>query len=119
MLQKKDAQESRRRMAVYPKHNVRTSDVSSKVLGLARQHRLESWVLRPSTVWWSWSSSQEAKPPSRSLSDIAFVTRRRRCGQMRGRRPGKTGGVFAGIRIHWEFFLAEHEADGCGSFVAV
>ena len=24
---------------------------------------------------------------SRSLSDIAFVTRRRRCGQMRGRRP--------------------------------
>jgi len=117
MLQKKDAQESRRRMAVYPKHNVRTSDVSSKVLGLARQHRLESWVLRPSTVWWSWSSSQEAKPPSRSLSDIAFVTRRRRCGQMQGRRSGKTGGVFAGI--HWGFFRAEHDADGCGSFAAV
>ena len=35
---------------------------------------------------------------SRSLSDIAFVTRRRRCGQMPGRRPGKTVGVFAGIR---------------------
>jgi hypothetical protein len=35
---------------------------------------------------------------SRSLSDIAFVTRRRRCGQMSGARPGKTGGVFAGIR---------------------
>jgi hypothetical protein len=33
----------------------------------------------------------------RSLSDIAFVTRRRRCGQMRGRRSGTTGGVFAGI----------------------
>jgi hypothetical protein len=33
----------------------------------------------------------------RSLSDIAFVTRRRRCDQMRGRRPGKTGSVFAGI----------------------
>jgi hypothetical protein len=28
---------------------------------------------------------------------LPFVTRRRRCGQMRGRRPGKTGGVFAGI----------------------
>ena len=35
---------------------------------------------------------------TRSLSDIAFVTRQRRCGQMRGRRLGKTGGVFAGIR---------------------
>jgi len=34
---------------------------------------------------------------ARSLSDIVFVTRRRRCGRMRGRRPGKTGGVFAGI----------------------
>ena len=31
----------------------------------------------------------------RSLSDIAFVTRRRRCDQMQGRRSGKTGGVFA------------------------
>jgi predicted RNA binding protein YcfA (HicA-like mRNA interferase family) len=38
-----------------------------------------------------------SKHPARSLSDIAFVTRRRRCGQLRGRRPGKTGGVFAGI----------------------
>jgi len=36
-------------------------------------------------------------PISRSLSDIAFVTRRRRCDQTRGRRTGKTGGVFAGI----------------------
>ena len=35
---------------------------------------------------------------ARSLSDIAFVTRRRRRGQMRGRRPGKAGGVFTGIR---------------------
>ena len=33
----------------------------------------------------------------RSQSDIAFVTRRRRYDQMRGRRPGKTGGVFTGI----------------------
>ena len=29
---------------------------------------------------------------------LPFVTRRMRCCQMRGRRPGKTGGVFAGIR---------------------
>ena len=46
-------------------------------------------------------SSRPPRPlfqhPARSLSDIAFVTRRRRRGQMRGRRPGKTGGVFAGI----------------------
>ena len=28
---------------------------------------------------------------------LPFVTRRRSFGQMRGRRPGKTGGVFAGI----------------------
>jgi hypothetical protein len=37
-------------------------------------------------------------PFPRSLSDIAFVTRQRRCGQIRGRRLEKTGGVFAGIR---------------------
>jgi len=48
---------------------------------------------------------------------LPFVTRRRRCGQMRGRRPGKTGGVFAGI--HCGFFRAEHDADGRGSFAAV
>ena len=36
---------------------------------------------------------------------------------MRGRRPGKTGGVFAGI--HGGFFLAENDADGRGSFAAV
>jgi len=36
---------------------------------------------------------------------------------MRGRRPGKTGGVFAGI--HRGFFRAENDADGCGSFAAV
>jgi len=53
----------------------------------------------------------------RSLSDIAFVTRRRRYRQMQGRRPGKTGGVFTGIR--WGFFRAENDADGCGSFAAV
>jgi hypothetical protein len=55
---------------------------------------------------------------AQSLSDIAFVTRRkRRCDQMRGRRPGKTGGVFAGI--HEGFFRAENDAAGCGSFAAV
>ena len=48
---------------------------------------------------------------------MAFVTRRRRCGQMRVRRPGKTGGVFAAI--HRGFFRAEHDADGRRSFVAV
>jgi len=33
MLQKKDAQEPRRRTAVYPKHSVRTSEVNCKVRG--------------------------------------------------------------------------------------
>jgi len=33
---------------------------------------------------------------------------------MRDPRPGKTGGVFAGI--HWGFFRAENDADGRGSF---
>jgi hypothetical protein len=41
--------------------------------------------------------SANSLAPPRGLSDIAFVTRRKRRGQMRGRRPGKTGGVFAGI----------------------
>jgi hypothetical protein len=36
---------------------------------------------------------------------------------MRGRRPGKTGGVFAGI--HRGFFRTENDADGRGSFAAV
>jgi len=36
---------------------------------------------------------------------------------MRGRRPGKTGGVFAGI--HRGLFRAEHDADGRGSFAEV
>ena len=36
---------------------------------------------------------------------------------MRGRRLGKTGGVFAGI--HGGFFRAENDADGRGSFAAV
>ena len=48
---------------------------------------------------------------------MAFVTRRRRRGEMQGRRPGKTGGVFVGI--HRGFFLAENDADGHGSFAAV
>jgi len=54
---------------------------------------------------------------TKSLSDMAFVTRRRRCGQMSGAKPGKTGGVFAGIRRG--FFRAENDADGRGSFAAV
>jgi hypothetical protein len=45
---------------------------------------------------------------SRSPSDVAFVTRRRRCGQMRG-RPSFHGS--------WE--RAELDADGRGSFTAV
>jgi hypothetical protein len=36
---------------------------------------------------------------------------------MRGRRPGKTGGVSAAI--HRGFFRAEHDPDGHRSFVAV
>jgi hypothetical protein len=36
---------------------------------------------------------------------------------MRGRRPGKTGGVFVGI--HGGFFRAQSAADGRGSFVGV
>jgi hypothetical protein len=36
---------------------------------------------------------------------------------MRGRRPEKTGGVFAGI--HSGFFRAENDADGRRSFAAV
>ena len=54
---------------------------------------------------------------ARSLSDIAFVARRRRCDQMRGRRPRKTGGEFD--EIHEGFFRAENDAAGCGSFAAV
>ncbi len=36
---------------------------------------------------------------------------------MRGLRPGKTGGVFAGI--HGGFFRGENDADGRGSFAVV
>jgi hypothetical protein len=36
---------------------------------------------------------------------------------MRGRRPGKTGGVFAGIQRG--FFRGENDADGRRSFAAV
>ena len=35
---------------------------------------------------------------ARSLSDVAFVTRRKRHGRMQGRRPEKTGGVFTAWR---------------------
>jgi hypothetical protein len=37
---------------------------------------------------------------------------------MQGRRPRKTGDVFAGIQ-YIENFLAEHDAAGRGSFAAV
>jgi hypothetical protein len=60
---------------------------------------------------------EEILQEARSLSDIAFVTRRKRCDQMRGHRPGKTGGVFAGI--HRGFFRGENDADGRRSFAAV
>ena len=36
---------------------------------------------------------------------------------MRGRRPGKTGDVFA--VLHRGFFRAEHDADSRGSFAVV
>jgi len=32
---------------------------------------------------------------------VPLVTSQRRCGELRGRRPEKTGGVFAGL--HWDF----------------
>ena len=41
---------------------------------------------------------------------MAFVTRRGRRSQMRGRSPEITGGVFAGI--HGGFFQAENDTDG-------
>ena len=44
-----------------------------------------------------WMATRPVKTATRSLPDNAFVMRRRRRGQMRGRRPGKTGGVFTGI----------------------
>jgi hypothetical protein len=48
---------------------------------------------------------------------LPFVTRRGRDRQMRDRRPRKTGGVFAGIRLG--FFEAENKADAWTSFAAV
>ena len=36
---------------------------------------------------------------------------------MQGRRPGKTGGVF--VEYIEDFFRAEHDADGHGSFATV
>ena len=54
---------------------------------------------------------------ARSLSDSSFVERRRRRGQIRGRRLEQTGGVFAGIR--GGLFQAEHDADASRSFAAV
>jgi hypothetical protein len=57
---------------------------------VSRLFKLRLWLLD--------IRQQRIKPGCpRSLSDIAFVTRRRRCGQMRGRRSGTTGGVFDGI----------------------
>jgi large conductance mechanosensitive channel len=48
---------------------------------------------------------------------LLFVTRRRRCGQMRSRRPGKTGGTSAILRNR--LFRSKHDADGGGSLAAV
>jgi hypothetical protein len=41
---------------------------------------------------------EERASKPRSLSGIAFVTRRKRYDQMRDHRPRKTGNVFAGIQ---------------------
>jgi len=49
-------------------------------------------------LWLLGIRQQQIEPGwPRSLSGITFVTRQRRRGQMRGRRPGTTGGVFTGI----------------------
>ncbi len=53
----------------------------------------------------------------RSLSDIAFVTRRRRCGQLRGRRPEKPEAY--SLEYVEDFFGTENDADGRRSFAAV
>ena len=55
---------------------------------------------RPSQkVFHVWKNSHAmVKVSDRSLLESSFVKRRRRCGQMRGRRFESTGGVFAGIR---------------------
>ena len=58
----------------------------------------------------------------RSLSDIAFVTRRRRCGQMRGRRSEADHRfTFHGslLTFHGSWKRTEHDAVGRGSFAAV
>jgi hypothetical protein len=72
-------------------------DHSSPVL--LRSRRFRSQMYRAVMFLVTNGSSRQGEEcfqrSARSLSDIAFVTRRRRCGQMRGRRPGKTGGVFA------------------------
>jgi putative transposase len=49
-------------------------------------------------LWLLGIRQQRIKPGwPRSLSDMTFVARRRRCDQMQGRRPETTGGVFTGI----------------------
>lgn len=57
---------------------------------VSRRFRLGLWMLgiRQQRI--------EQRCP-RSLFDMTFVTRRRRCGEMRGRRPGTTGGVVTGL----------------------
>ena len=48
-------------------------------------------------LWLLGIQQQRIEPECpRSLFDMTFVTRRRRCGQMQGRRLGTTGGVFTG-----------------------
>jgi hypothetical protein len=53
----------------------------------------------------------------RSLSNSVFVARRTRRDQIRGRRLGRPGSVFAGIR--WGLFRAENDVVGRGSFAVV
>ena len=78
-------------------------------IGLASGNQL----LAPSHLYvrCDWYLAQGACPP------LPFVTRRRRYDEMRGRRPGKNGGVLAGIR--GGFFRAENDAGGRRSFAAV
>ena len=50
---------------------------------------------------WRERRSQEAREPAEAwpggaCQTLPFVTKQKRCGQMQGRRPGKTGSVFAG-----------------------
>src|SRR5580765_539736 len=66
-----------------------------RVVGCAqwRPHQPPRWILVKSReISQSMRAVKDSlAAPPRSLSDIAFVTRRRRCCQMQGRRHGETG----------------------------